>query len=117
MRDNVVDNNFKPSVRYTNGLTLWFKNKREVEVRDGRSRVIISRYFIRQNSYEKKWKPFCEKLYRLNSLHTIWDVMDLATKYELDMHSSYDRIPQPIPDDIWVRPAIYRYQRRNNGDI
>lgn len=109
---------FEPSVRYTNGLTLWFKSKHDVEVRDHRSIIIVSRWFVKENNcYRDRWKPFCETLYRHNSLHTIWDVMDLASKYGLDMYSSYDRVPKPIPAGILVRPAIYQYKRRKYGDI
>lgn len=107
---------FRPSVRYTNGLTIWFKNKHDIEVRDRSSAVIISRCFIKENNcYRDRWKPFCEKLYRINSLKTIWDVMDIAASYGLDMYSSYDRIPKPIPEGTLVRPAVYQYKRRKYG--
>lgn len=109
---------FRPSVRYTNGLTLWFKNKHDVEVRDRNSIIIVSRWFVKENNfYRDRWKPFCEKLYRLNSLYTIWDVMNIASSYGLDMYSSYDHIPKPIPKDIIVRPSFYHYKRRKDGNI
>ena len=104
----MVDRQFTPSVRYTNGLRIYFKDKQTVQVSNGEIAIYISRWAIKQNGYYRNvWKPFCEKLRRSNRLETIWDVMDLAQSYELDMMSSRDGADK-LPDKIKEHPSHYK---------
>lgn len=107
---------FVPSVRYINGLTIWFKSKHLIQVREGPNIVDFVRYANPGGGcYQSAWRPFCEKLYRLNSIKTIWDVTYIANNYDIDMFVPHSEIT-PIPQDIMVRPSIYKYQRKGRNE-
>lgn len=100
--------NFKPSVRYTNGLTIYFRTKNDIMVWDDKLFIKISRYYFPPKNYYKTcWKPLLEKLYRNNSLETVWDIAKLANRYEAVVSRPRSPGPPPIPEDILVRPSKY----------
>lgn len=100
--------NFKPSVRYTNGVTIYFQTKSDILVWDNKTFIKISRYYFPpKNYYRACWKPFLEKLYRNNNLETVWDVASLANRYEAVVVCPRLPEPPPIPDDILVRPSKF----------
>lgn len=100
--------NFKPSVRCTNGLTIYFRTKNDILVWDDKVFLKISRYyFAPKNYYKTCWKPLLERLYHNNNLETVWDLTKLANRYEAEV--VYPRLdaPPPIPDGILVRPSKF----------
>ena len=104
---------FQPTYRVTSaGVIIYFMDKYTVQITHRSSAVICTRYFNRErNFYRRHWKPFCEKLYRLNYIESIWDVMDVAQKFEISMHSPYSK-PYEIKPGTLKRPTIYVYRRR-----
>lgn len=107
---------FRPSVRYVNGITIWFKDKLDIVVFDDSRAIKISRWASNQKGcYQNQWKPFCEKLYRLNSIKSLWEVTYIANNYDLDVYS-VSRSNQVIPDGIMVRPSKYLPQRKTNKE-
>lgn len=102
---------FEPSVRYVNGLTIYFKDKDTVVAMDDKSTIICERWFDRAlGSYAQRWKPFCEVLKTRNYLSTTRDVWNIAFKYEIGAMVSRTR--PTIPDKIKVRVAHFKAQRR-----
>lgn len=97
---------FQPSVRYTNGLTIYFRDKHTIYVFSKSGDLVLQRWFDRKRGdYEKVWKPFCSVLYRNNNLDTIWKIMNLAQRYGIEMSSSLRKLE--IPEGIRVRPSRY----------
>lgn len=106
---------FKPSVRYVNGLCIYFKDKHNVEVSKDGTTIIVTRWLCRKRGdYAKRWQPFVEKLYRTNGLNSIEDIQRLAWQYGLDVLAA--RKPTQIPRGIFVRKTRYDW-RRPRGDI
>lgn len=111
----MVKREFQPSVRYINGLRIYFKSKHTVQVSTGDVAINITRWAIKRNGvYEDTWYPFCKKLCRTNGLNTIWDVMDIAQKYGLDMMSARNG-PDKLPDGIKVRPSKFDWSYKNGN--
>lgn len=103
----MVSRAFVPSVRYINGLRIYFKDKHTVQVSSDGVAINITRWAIkRKGVYEQTWYPFCKKLCRNNNLETIWDVMDIAQKYELDIMSVTGG-PDKLPDNVKIRPSKF----------
>ena len=104
---------FIPSVRYINGMRIYFKTKHTVQVTANGVTINIVRWDISaRGTYKNIWYPFCEKLCKRNNLRTIWDIMDLAQSYDLTMvthRSGADSLPKGIK----VRPEKYSCLRRN----
>lgn len=108
--------NFKPSVRYTNGLTIYFRTKNDILIWDDKLFIKISRYYFPpKNYYQTCWKPLLERLYHNNNLETVWGVANLANRYEAVVTYPRMREPPPIPEDILVRPS--RFVRGNSMGI
>lgn len=101
---------FRPSVRYVNGLVIYFKSKELVYVEKGKDMVCFMRWFCPKGQiYEKSWKPFCERLCRNNSISTIWQVIALANHYGIESYKPY--WPEEIPKKILVRPSVFKEKR------
>lgn len=97
----------EPSVRFTNGLTLYFQYKDEILVWDSRSFIKVCRpFYPPKGYYTKNWKPLLERLYHNNNLETVRDVALLAGKYDADVYCPRSSPPE-IPQDILVRPSKY----------
>lgn len=113
-KSTLKNNKFKPSVRYINGVTIYFKTKTIVQVTGNGMSVDVVRWDkVGGGTYSKAWAPFCEKLRRNNTIVNIYQIMALAGRYSLTMVKT--KHPEQPPDDIWVRPSKYIEQRRKNG--
>lgn len=97
---------FRQRVRRTHGLTIFWIDEETVQVsaRNG-AIVTFNRWFLPSSHY-KMWKKFGDSLRRNNSLTEIWDVMDIARRYGIDMCSPTGR-GKKIPDDIEELPEIW----------
>lgn len=99
--------NHKPSVRYINGLTIYFIYKNEILVWDSKSYIKVCRpFYPPKGYYTHSWKPLLERLYHNNNLATARDVALLASKYDADVYCPRSDHP-PVPLEIWVRPSKY----------
>lgn len=97
---------FIPSVRYINGIEIYFKNKTVIQVTsDGYSVDIVRWDKPGGGRYTESWRPFCAKLCRLNSLENIYQIINLATRYGLMVFKA--RQPVEPPPGIWIRPSKY----------
>lgn len=97
---------FRPSVRYINGIQIYFKSKTVVQVTSRGYSVDIIRWDKPGGGrYAESWRPFCQKLYHMNSLENIYQIINLANRYELTTIVS--RHPVQPPPNIWVRPSKY----------
>lgn len=102
-----MDNNkFVPSVRVINGIEIYFKTKLVVQVRQGSMAINISRWDKPGGgTYVEAWRPFCSKLCHWNRLESIYQVMRLASHYDLMITTA--KSPDKPPPDIWIRPTHY----------
>ena len=106
----MVRRGFIASVRYLNGLTLYFKDKQSVHVWDERGSYIIVRRMDRpkRGYYKLFWKPFIENLCRNNSFSSTIQVANLAVSYDLTVISPSSQLPPKIPDNILIRPSKFK---------
>lgn len=94
-----VRREFVPSVRIINGLEIYFVDKTCVQIKDGNNFVLFHRWFVKAQSYYKYfWKPFCDTLKHSKSLRTIWDAMDIANRYGIQMQSPIK--PYKCPEEL-----------------
>lgn len=108
---NLSKGDFEPSVRYINGLTIYFKDKYTIIAFDKDSSVTCQRWYDRPlGSYAKQWRPFCDELKTRNYLKSTRDIWNIAFKYEIGAMGSYQR--PTIPERIKVRATYYKANRR-----
>lgn len=101
-----IHREFVPSVRRTHGLVLYFKDKECVQASQDGATVIFHRWLVkRPNFYRKNWRPFCDRLKRSDELFTIWDVMDIASRFGISMQSPIH--PYEVPKGIYRHPSRY----------
>lgn len=106
-----VKREFVPSVRRTHGLVMYFKDKECVQVSSGEAVILFHRWLIRRNGfYAENWRPFCERLQKSNTIYSIFDVMDIAQKFDIQMQSALGD-GYKIPRGIWRRPSYYGSSR------
>lgn len=103
---------FRQRVRRTNGLTIFWIDEETVQVstRDGAT-VVFNRWFLPRSHY-KLWKKFSDAIRRNNSLTEIWDVMDIARRYDIEMCSPIGRA-RKVPDDIEEVPSIWGRDKKD----
>lgn len=107
------NNQFKPSVRRVNGITIYFKSKTCIYINDNTYNICVTRWDENSKGvYAKSWKPFCEKLYRTNNFRSVAQIIALAKKYDLAVCSARLFV---VPDDVIVRPSIYVGGKAKNG--
>lgn len=112
------NNTFRPSVRYIKDIEIYFKNKYVVQVRQNSTIIDIVRWNKPGGGrYKTDWLPFCSKLCKLNSIDSIYQIMRIASRYDLYIIKS--RHPEQPPPDIWVRPEKYKWPRKKgkHGNI
>lgn len=98
-----------PSVRVVNGMTLYFETKNKVHAMDSqRGYVMAYRMDCAPKSYyAKSWKPFLEKLYRSNTISSVYDVAKIAQCFDVDIYCPWSKPPE-IPQNILVRPSKFK---------
>lgn len=110
-----INRAFKPSVRYVNGLCIYFRDKYNVEVSKDGQAIVVTRWLCRnRNDYAKRWQPFVEKLYRTNGLRNLIDIECLAWKYGLDVLVA--RKPTPAAKGVFIRKTKHDW-RKPNGSV
>lgn len=106
---------FKPSVRYLDDLEIYFVTKNSVQVRAQKACISIVRWDkVGGGRYSSAWRPFCQKIQRLNNL-SFHQIINIATSYGLMVFKS--RRPIAPPAGIWVRPTIYKYPRKKSPNV
>lgn len=105
------NSDWTPSVRYINGLTIFFKKKDTVYVTDGKISVIFERWFgMAKGYYSSSWKPFTTQLKVLDGLASIYQVISIANKYGVECISATRE--ETIPDGIKTHASRYNKAER-----
>ena len=102
---------FKQGVRRLNGLTNFWVDKETTQISNNKGTTIIFQRWFDCKSYRSKWKPFNEFLRRNNNIEDIWQIVEVANKYDIEM-TSPTRGAKEIPADIYEYPT--RFIWRNN---
>lgn len=104
---------FEPQWRELNDLIIYFRDKHTVVVSQGTTCVMFHRWFERHlGDYEKKWNPFCRSLKCTNSLHTIWQIIQIAERYGVDHHTISTTIKTLPPKGIKKLPTIHKWKSK-----
>ena len=111
----VSKSRFKQSVRYINGLTIFFKSKETIYATDGKVSVIFERWFDKDSGfYRHNWFPFCDALRRNDGLESMYDLYRLASRYDISVVDHQKEII--VPAGIKVYPArCNRAKRRRKN--
>lgn len=103
----IIKRQFEPSIRRTHGLVIYFRDKECVQVQAGEVYILFHRWLVKSSGfYTRCWGPFCRKLKRSNDLYSIWDIMDIAKDYDINMQTTAH--PSSIPKGIIKHPSVYR---------
>ncbi len=89
MVKHIAEHEFVKKVRHVNALTIYFATKDEIFVTDGRTHILLERWFDGRNIYSEHWRPLTQVLLHKKSLETITGVWQLALKYEICAHTTY----------------------------
>lgn len=101
---------FRPSVRYINGIRIYFKHKTIIQVTQRGYSVSIIRWDKPGGgTYSKSWRPLCRILTQRNDLDSIYQICSLAEKHDLIVISC--RHPEDPTEDVWVRPSKYLWHK------
>lgn len=85
-----------PRFRKVNGLTIYFKTKQSIYVTDGKVAIVLERWFEGNAFYRKKWKNMVYTLTYNKSIKTVYDVWNIAMRYEVNRHQTF-RFPEIEP--------------------
>ena len=83
----------QPSVRYINGLTIYFAEKQAIYVTDGKVSIVLERWFESNFAFERKWDLLNRVLKRHKSINTVYQVWNIAMRYEICPHMTF-RFPE-----------------------
>lgn len=103
---------FRQRVRRTNGLTIFWIDEETVQVSTRNGAVVMFNRWFLPSSHYKLWKKFSDAIRRNNSLTDIWQIMDIAQRYEIDMCSPVGKAKK-IPDDIEEVPSIWERDKKH----
>lgn len=102
----LVKRHFVPQVRYINNLQIYFKDKYTVVVSQGKLCVLLHRWC--KKSYPR-WHSFCRCLQRRNNIRSVYEIIALATKYDVESHTVTTTIRSLPPKGIKVLPERYQH--------
>lgn len=78
---------FVPSVRYAGAVTIFFRDKHTIIVKQGSTMLVFHRWWDRHRlDYTKSWKPFCRALREQSGLN-LERCRQLAVRYEISIQS------------------------------
>lgn len=89
MVKHIAEHEFEKKVRYINALTIYFATKDEIFVTDGKTNILLERWFDGRNIYSEHWRPMTQVLLHKKSLETIHEIWRIARKYEVCAHISW----------------------------
>lgn len=105
---------FVPCVRYVNGLRIYFKNTQTIQVSQNGVVLNITRWDnVERGNYSQCWKPVCEKLKKLNTIKSLWEVAYIAKNYDLTTYCPRDGEDE-LPPGIKVLPSKYKRKEKND---
>lgn len=94
---------YVPRVRYINGLTIYFATKDTIFITDTKVAIVLERWFDNYfGFYKDNWKPLVEVLTKKQSLRTVYEVWNLADKYDVARHQTF-RFPEIKSNTIVVK--------------
>lgn len=80
---------YMPRFRRVNGLTIYFRSKQSIYVTDGKVAIVLERWFEGNNFYKRQWKNMVYTLTYNKSIATVYDVWDIAMRYEVSRHQTF----------------------------
>lgn len=92
---------YKPKVRFVDGLTIYFANKQTIYVTDGKVAVVFERWFESNDFYKEQWKPLVDTLSRKKTIGSVYKAWSIAMRYEVQAHQTF-RFPEIKPDTIEI---------------
>lgn len=87
----------QPSVRYVNGLTIYFAEKKAIYVTDGKVAIVLERWFEEKFDFGRKWDLLCRVLKRHKTVNSVYQVWNIAMRYEICPHMTF-RFPKIKPN-------------------